>query len=46
MALGEEELSTSVVDATLGSVLKYHEDMEKVRDADLARMVEEAKATL
>jgi MoxR-like ATPase len=46
MALGEEELSASVVDATLGSVLKYHEDLEKVRDADLARMVEEAKATL
>ena len=46
MALGEEELSASVVDATLGAVLKYHEDMEKVRDADLARMVEEAKATL
>ena len=37
MALGEEELSASVVDATLGSVLKYHEDIEKVRDADLAR---------
>jgi len=46
MALGEEELSASVVDATLGSVLKYHEDLEKVRDADLARLVEEAKATL
>jgi MoxR-like ATPase len=46
MALGEEELSASIVDATLGSVLKYHEDLEKVRDADLARMVEEAKATL
>jgi MoxR-like ATPase len=46
MALGEEELSASVVDATLGSVLKYQEDLERVRDADLARMVEEAKATL
>ena len=46
MALGEEELSATVVDATLGSVLKYHEDLEKVRDADLARLVEEAKATL
>jgi MoxR-like ATPase len=46
MALGEEELSANVVDATLGSVLKYHEDLEKVRDADLARLVEEAKATL
>jgi MoxR-like ATPase len=46
MALGEEELSAQVVDATLGSVLKYHEDLERVRDADLARMVEEAKATL
>ncbi len=46
MALGEEELSADMVDATLGSVLKYHEDLEKVRDADLARLVEEAKATL
>ena len=46
MALGEEELSASVVDATLGSVLKFHEDLERVRDADLVRLVEEAKATL
>jgi MoxR-like ATPase len=46
MALGQEELEAGVVDATLGSVLKYHEDLERVRDADLARMVSEAKATL
>ena len=46
VALGEEELEAGVVDATLGSVLKYHEDLERVRDADLARLVEEAKATL
>ena len=44
MALGEEELSASVVDATLGSVLKYHEDIDAVRDATLARLVAEARA--
>jgi MoxR-like ATPase len=46
MALGQEELEAGVVDATLGSVLKYHEDLERVRDADLARLVAGAKATL
>jgi MoxR-like ATPase len=46
VALGEEELEAGIVDATLGSVLKYHEDVERVRDADLQRLVEEAKSTL
>ncbi len=46
MALGQEELEAGVVDATLGSVLKYHEDLDRVRDADLARLVAGAKATL
>jgi MoxR-like ATPase len=46
VALGEEELEAGIVDATLGSVLKYHEDVDRVRDADLARLVEEAKSTL
>jgi MoxR-like ATPase len=45
-ALGRDDLDAEVVEQTLGSVLKYHEDLEKVRDADLARLVEEAKATL
>ena len=29
---------------TLGSVLKYHEDLETVRDTALATLVEEARA--
>ena len=33
VALGQQELDAGVVDATLGSVLKYHEDIERVRDA-------------
>ena len=33
VALGEAELEPDVVDATLGTVLKYHEDLERVRDA-------------
>jgi MoxR-like ATPase len=45
VALGTEELEASLVDATLGSILKHHEDLERVRDADLVRLVAEAKAT-
>jgi MoxR-like ATPase len=43
-ALGRQELDAEVVQQTLGSVLKYHEDIEAVRDATLARLVEEARA--
>jgi MoxR-like ATPase len=43
-ALGREELDATVVEETLGSVLKYHEDLEVVRDTALARLVEEARA--
>ena len=46
LALGEEELQAGTVDATLGSVLKYHEDLERVRDADLAALLERAKAAV
>lgn len=34
--LGEVELSPAVVDATLGVVVKYEEDLESVRDAGIA----------
>jgi hypothetical protein len=34
-----------VVEETLGSVLKYHEDFELVRDTALLQLVEEARAT-
>jgi len=43
-ALGRQELDAEIVESTLGSVLKYHEDLETVRDAALATLVEEARA--
>jgi MoxR-like ATPase len=43
-ALGRQELDAEVVEQTLGSVLKYHEDLLTVRDATLAELVEEARA--
>jgi MoxR-like ATPase len=44
-ALGRRELDAEVVERTLGSVLKYREDIEAVRDDELARLVEEARAS-
>jgi MoxR-like ATPase len=44
-ALGCEELDAEVVEQTLGSVLKYHEDFELVRDETVAELVREARAT-
>jgi MoxR-like ATPase len=43
-ALGEVELEAGLVDATLGAVLKYHEDLERVRDRGLAELVALANA--
>ena len=43
-ALGRRELDAEVVQQTLGSVLKYHEDIDAVRDATLARLVDAARA--
>ena len=43
-ALGQQELDAEVVEQTLGSVLKYHEDLQTVRDAALQELVEEARA--
>ena len=43
-ALGRDDLDAEIVQQTLGSVLKYHEDLETVRDAALATLVEEARA--
>jgi MoxR-like ATPase len=43
-ALGRQELDAEVVEQTLGSVLKYREDIEAVRDDTLVRLVEEARA--
>jgi len=43
-ALGRQELDAEIVEQTLGSVLKYHEDVLAVRDEVLAGLVEEARA--
>ena len=43
-ALGQEELDATLVEETLGSVLKYYEDLELVRDDTLASLLEEARA--
>jgi MoxR-like ATPase len=43
-ALGQPELDAELVEATLGSVLKYHEDLELVRDETLLSLLEEARA--
>jgi MoxR-like ATPase len=44
-ALGRQEIDADVVEQTLGSVLKYREDIEAVRDETLARLVDTARAT-
>jgi MoxR-like ATPase len=44
-ALGREEIDAEVVEQTLGSVLKYREDIEVVRDETLVGLIEEARAT-
>ncbi len=43
-ALGQQELDAEVVAATLGSVLKYHEDLRAVRDGALAELLNDARA--
>ena len=43
-ALGRRELDAEVVEQTLGSVLKYREDIDAVSDETLARLVDEARA--
>ncbi|MFN8221883.1 MAG: MoxR family ATPase [Gaiellales bacterium] len=43
-ALGRQELDAEIVQQTLGSVLKYREDIEHVRDETLARLVDTARA--
>jgi MoxR-like ATPase len=43
VALGQSELDADIVDATLGSVLKYHEDLQRVRDHGLQQLLAEAR---
>jgi MoxR-like ATPase len=42
-ALGEQELDVENVEATLGSLLKYHEDVLAIRDEVLAGLVRTAR---
>jgi MoxR-like ATPase len=42
-ALGCEELDATVVEQTLGAVLKYHEDFEMLRDETVAALLDEAR---
>ena len=43
-ALGRQEFDAELVHQTLGSVLKYYEDLELVRDETLVSLLEEARA--
>jgi MoxR-like ATPase len=45
-ALGRKEIDAEVVEQTLGSVLKYREDIEAVRDDTLAGLVAEARGAV
>ena len=42
--LGDDELVTEHVEATLGTLLKYREDQNRVRDHDLHALVAGARA--
>src|SRR5215813_13123143 len=44
VALNRGELDDATVDATLGTVLKYREDQERVRSTGVGRVVEAARA--
>ena len=43
MALGISELDADTVDATLGCVLKYKEDIEKIQEDGLPQLIEKAR---
>ena len=42
-SLGQEQLEPDAAEATLGSVLKYHEDIDRARDHGLGDLVAGAK---
>jgi hypothetical protein len=42
-ALDARELEPALVDETLGALLKYQDDIAKIRGAEAARLVTEAK---
>ena len=39
LALGVEELTEDTVNATLGCILKYKDDVEKLQYEDLSRLI-------
>ena len=43
LSLDERELDAELVEATLGAVLKHHDDIDRVRDRGLAELVAEAR---
>jgi len=46
MALSQADLQPAVVDDTLGALLKYQDDIEKVKGHEAARIIEEMKAEM
>ena len=42
-AMGHTELHAEIVDGTLGAVVKYHEDLERIRETGVGALVAEAK---
>jgi MoxR-like ATPase len=42
-SLGDERLEAETIDVTLGALLKYHEDIDRVRELDVAELVSAAR---
>ncbi|MBS11705.1 MAG: ATPase [Gemmatimonadetes bacterium] len=43
MSMGSNELDTNTVDATLGCILKYKEDIEKIQEDGVGQVIEKAR---
>ncbi len=43
MAMGSDELDSGTVDATLGCILKYKEDIEKIQEDGVPQFIEKAR---
>jgi len=46
LALDVVELSPEVIADTLGALLKYQDDIQKLQDSEAGRILEEEKAAL
>ncbi|MEA2366099.1 MAG: hypothetical protein QOE69_3026 [Thermoleophilaceae bacterium] len=42
-SLGDERLESETIDVTLGALLKYHEDIDRVRELDVGELVSAAR---